>query len=755
VNDKTVWTPRVNIVPDAAMEYGNKLYEYRGRARDQERRLVFAAKDGLTKDFTDMEIVRLLEKIGPDGKAVFRWVGAAELKTLEAGKPADWSSLYQEADPLERQRADRLLTYIRAWERRGRPSKSEAGLKKIILDTAEAENVIRISASSLRRAITAFDGDIDSLVSRHDLKGNHTDRVDDDCRAKHHEFTCNRYFVDERPDVAATHELVKTDFDEWNAALPPGAKQLTPLSLSSTRRIIESEGRFLHDFTRIGRRQASKSHRAVGRGPETCDANAVWEVDASPLPVIVLDDESGLPIGRPTVTFLLDKQSRGIPGFDLAWRAEGLRSVAAALRMGMTTKDALLAETGIQGEWPIWGVPGMIVADHARHTRATDGRGFKLICKRLGCEPSNTPVLKPWFKGQIERLMRTFFFRMMHVVPGTTFSDIFERSKERTPEKIAICKLSEIRRYIVMFIVTIYMPRLHRSLNNSPLLMFKASAAQTGIVPPPDAVKLLAILSPLYERTVQAYGIDILGLKYNSAELMEFKQLDRTARLVQANVNPDDITQAWWIDPRDGVSRPMFMAQVDRNRYRGWTMERHERVRALQRNNPELFAGDAGARRAHAMYLKQILQAAGSNGLKNRLNALRALEKLRSRGKAMFNDDYEEIAVEEGDILDGVFDGTGAAAAPVPGALAPVPFDHPDNAFPVRAGDLPDPVPEMVERKKRMPRPKKAVAVPAAATEEVPIVAAVPLTPSPAAPDVESMRAFAAMLAAKSRRVER
>ncbi|MEJ1979045.1 MAG: hypothetical protein WDN49_25890 [Acetobacteraceae bacterium] len=431
MTNQAALTPRVNIVPDAAMECGNKLYEYRGRARDQERRLVFAAKDGLVKDFTDMEIVRLLEKIGPDGKALFRWVGSAELKTLEAGKVTNWTSLYQESDPLQRERADRLLTYIRAWERLGQPSKSEAGLRKVIVETAEAENVKRISPSSLRRALTVFDGDIDSLVARHDLKGNRTQRVDEVTRAKHHEFTCNRYFVDERPDVFATHELVKEDFKEWNEAQPPSVEPLEPLSISSTRRIIEAEGRFLHDFTRIGRREASKRHRAVGRGPETCDANAVWEIDASPLPVIVLDDETGLPIGRPTITLLLDRHSRGIPGFDLSWRAEGLRSVTAALRMGMTTKDALLAETGIKGEWPMWGKPGMIVADHARHTRATDGKAFKLICKRIGSEPSNTPVLKPWFKGQVERLMRTFFFRMMHVVPGSTFSDIFERSKER------------------------------------------------------------------------------------------------------------------------------------------------------------------------------------------------------------------------------------------------------------------------------------------------------------------------------------
>ncbi|MEJ1979046.1 MAG: Mu transposase C-terminal domain-containing protein [Acetobacteraceae bacterium] len=300
----------------------------------------------------------------------------------------------------------------------------------------------------------------------------------------------------------------------------------------------------------------------------------------------------------------------------------------------------------------------------------------------------------------------------------------------------------------------IYLPRQHRNLNDSPLRMFKASAAATGIVPPPDAVKLLAILSPLYERTVQAYGIDILGLKYNSDELMEYKQVDIRRKVVQANVSPDDVTQAWWVDPRDGSPKSMFMAYGDRKRYRGWTMERHERVRALQRNNPELLAGDAGARRAHAMYLKEIFEAAGSSGLKNRLKAIRALEKLRQRGKAMFNDDYEEIPVEEGEILDGVFGEAGGDAAPTSGAVASIPFDHPDNAFPVFPVDMPAveqvSVTEVPRWEKRVRKPKKNDVTPAA-VEEKPI----DTVQAGAAADADSMRAFAAQLVAKSRKVDR
>ncbi len=662
MNALVPWSPPVNIMPEAAMEFGGKLYAYRGRARDAQHRHVFIAEDGLSRDFDDREIVRLLETRGPSGKPTLRWVSAAELANMKAGRATDWSSLYADASDLEKRRVDNLLLYIRAWEHAGGPPKTPESFKAIIDRTLELRGATRISPSSLQRALRRYDGEIDSLVTRHDLKGNPapTD-VDEEAREKHLEFACNRYFVEERPSFAAVHLLVEADFETYNEALPPGKRPLKAMSLTTTREMLREEGSFVHDYTRLGRRLAKAKHRAVTKAPEASFANQAWEVDASLLPVVALDDDTLLPIGRPTATFLLDRFSRAIPGFDFAWRAESFHSVAEAVRMGVSTKDALMATVGSSGEYPMHGVPGMLVADHAKHTRSTGAAAFKLMCGRLGCEPSNTPVLKPWFKGKIERVLRTYFFKMCHVVPGSTFSNIFARNKETPPEKVAVCTFSELRAHMLRFIVDIYHPKFHRGLETSPLVAFKASASQFGITPPPDQARLTAILSVPYTRTVQATGLEIKGLFFNSAELMEYRQLNGRERTVEATVDPKDISQAWWIDPRDGQTLRLYLPQVDRERYRGVTLDRHERVRALQRNNPEMLSGNAGAEKAYALYLRQILAMAGSKGLTNRRRAMRAWEKLRSDAYAKFNDDVEETAGQEGGLLDDVF---GPADAP-------------------------------------------------------------------------------------------
>jgi putative transposase len=756
MNALVPWSPPVNIMPEAAMEFGGKLYIYRGRARDNQHRHVFVADDGLSRDFADMEIVRLLEKPAAGSKPPMRWVTAAEMANISAGKASNWSSLYADADPLEKLRVDTLLVYIRAWEHAGGPSKTEEALSRLIADTVDIRGVARISASSLRRALRRYDGDIDSLVTRDDLKGNSNPKADQKVREMHHAFACDAYFVPERPSLAAVHQVVLEKFREWNESVAANGCPLTPLSLSTTRTMIEEEGRFIHDYTRMGRRQAKARHRAVTKAPEASSANEAWEVDASLLPVIALDDDSLLPIGRPTATFLLDRFSRAIPGFDFAWRAESFHSVAEAVRMGVSTKDALMAASGIAGVYPMCGLPGMLVADQARHTRATGGAAFKLMCDRIGCEPSNTPVLKPWFKGKIERLLRTYFFKMCHVVPGSTYSDIFARSKETPPEKVAVCTFSEMKAHVLRFIVEIYHPKYHRGIESSPLAAYKASASRFGITPPPDYARLTAILSVPYSRTIQATGLEINGLHYSSTALMDYKQVNGRANSVDATVDRQDISQAWWIDPRDGKELRLCLPEVDRPRYRGVTIEKYERVRALQRNNPEMLAGDAGAERAYALYLSQILELSGSKGLTNRRRAMRAWEKLRSDAHAKFNDDVEEIPVTEGGLLDEVLD----FAEPARPATEPKSLPQPGHP----AGS-----PQQAEKKPRKDKPAKAsTRAPApddASTMATKAAAAVsgsaqPLPPPDPDPqddqdDLADIRAQAAQLLERSRQGRR
>lgn len=658
MSDSKTRTPRLNIPAKAVIQHGNVFGRYCGRARDRDSTHVFVSDDGVPKSFTDAEIAQLSATYGQDGRPLLRFPSAAEMAVHESGKTVNWSSLFERASDKERQRTENLLLYVRAWEHAGRPRTSNDNLKQIIDRTVQLYGTSRISTDTLRRALARWDGDIDSLVARHHPKGNCTTRVDEDAWLKHQEFAFEAYFRPERPDVVAVHGAVETAFEKYNAKLPPNGKRLAPLSLSTTYKMLAAEGQFIADYTRLGARKAKREHRAVGKAPVELIANAIWEVDASPLPVIALDDDSLVPIGRATVTLLLDRATRAIPGFDVSWRPESLRSVADALRMAMLPKNTLLKQAGIQGEYPMMGKPSMIVADHASHT-GLRAKKFKLMCDRLGCEPSNAPVFLPYCKGMIERMLRTYFFSVCHVVPGSTFSDIFERNKEAVPEKVAVCTISELTRLLLRFIVEVYHPRSHRGLKHAPNLTWRASVEQYGITPPPDVERLTAILSVPFERTIQAYGIEIMGLRYNSEGLMEIRQLPDRPERVTAIIDPDEVTRAWWVDPRDGHEKRLYLPEPDRNKYHGWTLAKYERIRAIQRNNPELLASDEAAQKSYREFVADMLKMAQNGGTKLRTKAIRAWEAMRKRARNMFKDDVADPEDVDGDLLGAVF-GVGA-----------------------------------------------------------------------------------------------
>jgi putative transposase len=52
---------------------------------------------------------------------------------------------------------------------------------------------------------------------------------------------------------------------------------------------------------------ARQKHQQVEQGPRPERPNERWELDHTLLDVVVIDEEDGLPIGRPTLTAVRDK----------------------------------------------------------------------------------------------------------------------------------------------------------------------------------------------------------------------------------------------------------------------------------------------------------------------------------------------------------------------------------------------------------------------------------------------------------------
>jgi putative transposase len=224
------------------------------------------------------------------------------------------------------------------------------------------------------------------------------------------------------------------------------------------------------------RRQGKKAARDVYM-PVVGSLEAQWplsliQIDHTLVDVIVVDSETRAPIQRPWLTLAIDVCTRCVAGFHLSLEPPSATSVALCLSHAVLSKDAWLAERGIEASWPVSGLPERLHLDNAKEFRSD---ALKRGCEQYGIAIDHRPVRTPHYGGHIERLIGTMMGKV-HLLPGTTFSNV-QAKGDLDPEKSAAMTLEEVERWLGHAIAGVYHRELHRGIASTPL-----AAWERGIV---------------------------------------------------------------------------------------------------------------------------------------------------------------------------------------------------------------------------------------------------------------------------------
>lgn len=301
---------------------------------------------------------------------------------------------------------------------------------------------------------------------------------------------------------------------------------------------------------------AKQAHGAVtGKFPGADYPLSVVQIDHTKLNIILVDEESRRPIGRPWLTVAIDVYSRMIFGYYIALEPPSAMSTGLALSNGICTKEAFLATIGVEADWPLWGIPQKVHADNAKEFR---GNMLKRAAKELGFVLEWRPVKSPEYGSHIERYCGTLKQKLKNA-PGTTFSNIAEREGYDS-EKMAAFVMDDIERWVGTTICNIYHQKVHLGIGMSPLKQWEIgilgddTTPGRGIPPKPtdnNAIRLA--LLPWEERTVQRTGIEMDGITYYADCLKPWiKVLDpRTNKPYKFTVrrDPRDISHIYFYDP--------------------------------------------------------------------------------------------------------------------------------------------------------------------------------------------------------------
>lgn len=335
---------------------------------------------------------------------------------------------------------------------------------------------------------------------------------------------------------------------------------------------------------RHGDKAADDKHSPhKGKFPGADFPLAVVQIDHTPADVILVDDQTRMPLGKPWITMAIDVYSRIVVGFYVSFETPGALGVGMCLASAILPKELWLNQLDVTGEWPCWGKMTKIYADNAKEFR---GNMLKRVCEDYSMDLEFRPVRTPRYGAHIERLMGTLA-QEIHCLPGTTRSNTQDKGEYRSAKEAALT-LGEFEKWLLHLIVNIYHRRGHSGLNNrAPMQVFEDGIYEKTGLPPrindiDGSLKVKLDFLPYYERTIQEYGVLLDHIYYYSDvlrpwihTLKEDSPKSNQKRKFIFKRDPRDISVLFFYDPD---AKAYFPIPYRDSSYPPVTLWEHRRV---------------------------------------------------------------------------------------------------------------------------------------------------------------------------------
>jgi transposase InsO family protein len=183
-------------------------------------------------------------------------------------------------------------------------------------------------------------------------------------------------------------------------------------------------------------------------------------------------------------------------------------------------------------------------------------------CARLGVSVQPARVYQATDKAALERFFRTLREQLLAALPGYKGPDVYRRGKN--PEQQAFYFLHELEQIVRRWTAECYHRQPHDGLclpqvpglRLCPLEMFAHGAARAGFLQVLARPDLVFDFLKVEWRTLQHYGVEIGGLRYDSPALNGHRNETspyggKHAGRWPLRVDPGDVSRVWFQDPDD------------------------------------------------------------------------------------------------------------------------------------------------------------------------------------------------------------
>jgi len=477
----------------------------------------------------------------------------------------------------ERELLEFRLAYVKDLERkrisRGKRSQIQTAIQKI----AQSRNESAPSASAVMHWMRAYQKssrNILSLIDKHRLSKK-PKRVDSSLEDLLWKVLRKHYFTRACNSIRFAHDQLKIEISRLRKQGESGVKGEAISYVTLTRRIKEVD-LYRRIALREGPNQARMACRTTFPGEVATYPYQHAEVDHTPFNYVVICDRTGLPLGRPILSIMIDSFSSYVLGIYISFHGPGLTSVCGVIRNAVMTKTRMLSGLKLENTWVASGLADEITVDNGLEFHSF---GFKSIAMALGFDITYCKVRTPWQKPHVERYFESL--NTLTLLKGRVTKNVANVLKI-DPYKDAAITFNDFVKGLLMYIVDVYPHEPNWRKMSTPFELFHQGITSTPPVQYPGSLEQLKLATGMSkELTLSQGGIGLLGLSYGSYAFKDIVNKHGPGLKLMCKWSPDDMQTLYVKDP---VGLQWHEAQCRSPEYaRGLSFAQHSMIRKFAR----------------------------------------------------------------------------------------------------------------------------------------------------------------------------
>jgi putative transposase len=446
----------------------------------------------------------------------------------------------------QRKKLELRLQFVKALERqkvtRGKRTQINQVIERLALLHSLVKPPSASSVMSWMRKYQLSGNNPSALLDRHQSK-KMPKRVDPKIETILWEQLRIHYFTRNRYSIRFAHEqlLRRIKIAVANGELENNNPKISYQTLA--RRINDVDL-----YHRIATREGSNRARMVCRTtfPEGVAEYPLQraEIDHTPLNWVVICDRTGLPLGRPILTLMIDAYSGYVLGFYVSFYAPGATSLCGVIRNAIMPKDQISAGMNLKHQWLSHGLADEFVVDNGLEFHSF---AFKSIAMTLGVDITYSRVRTPWVKPHVERFFSSL--DTLTLARGRV-SKVVANIARIDPYKDACILFSDFVRGLLMYIVDVHPKEPNWRKMATPFELYTEGIKKTPPAVFPgnlDALKLASGMSK--ELTLGHGGIELHGLPYGSYAFKELINRHGSGLKLLCKWDPDDMSTLYVRSP--------------------------------------------------------------------------------------------------------------------------------------------------------------------------------------------------------------